>query len=292
MPAGEAPAEAPAEPPEEESEEADIPEEPEDPARPGAPEIPEALAEPKSDPECWTWLEDGKQALKDERFLEAIETLAIVIEECSGAARDEAELALSEAKAERSRRISQLLKQARQATDLEKQAEAYRKVLDLNPKNKEAQASLSRIAREREGAKERDWLTTVKRNLRRPHIVLSELEKHLRDAQELIADGMADEELGDLYEQGRARRANLLVEVGRIETARADRDYHGAIERLERMAAAGELELYDDDRGEYVRIHEKLGFRVLGMRERLGKLDGRWRDVLLLERRSKSVGLD
>ena len=39
-----------------------------------------------------------------------------------------------------------------------------------------------------------------------------------------------------------------------------------------------------------VRLHEQAGFRVVGRRERLGKLDGVWRDVLLLERRSAVVG--
>ena len=39
-----------------------------------------------------------------------------------------------------------------------------------------------------------------------------------------------------------------------------------------------------------VRLHERAGFRVVGRRERLGKLDGVWRDVLLLERRSGVVG--
>jgi L-amino acid N-acyltransferase YncA len=34
----------------------------------------------------------------------------------------------------------------------------------------------------------------------------------------------------------------------------------------------------------------KCGFRDVGRRERLGKLDGSWRDVLLLERRSDVVG--
>ena len=33
------------------------------------------------------------------------------------------------------------------------------------------------------------------------------------------------------------------------------------------------------------------GFREVGTRERLGKLDGTWRDVVLLERRSTSAGL-
>jgi phosphinothricin acetyltransferase len=38
-----------------------------------------------------------------------------------------------------------------------------------------------------------------------------------------------------------------------------------------------------------VRLHQACGFRVVGVRERLGQLDGRWRDVLLLERRSPLV---
>jgi L-amino acid N-acyltransferase YncA len=35
-----------------------------------------------------------------------------------------------------------------------------------------------------------------------------------------------------------------------------------------------------------LRLHEALGFRVVGRRERIGKLRGVWRDTLLLERRS------
>jgi L-amino acid N-acyltransferase YncA len=38
-----------------------------------------------------------------------------------------------------------------------------------------------------------------------------------------------------------------------------------------------------------VRLHERVGFEVVGLRKRLGKLDGVWRDVLLLERRSQVV---
>ena len=33
----------------------------------------------------------------------------------------------------------------------------------------------------------------------------------------------------------------------------------------------------------------RFGFRVVGLRERLGRLDGIWRDVLLLERRSEVI---
>ena len=36
-------------------------------------------------------------------------------------------------------------------------------------------------------------------------------------------------------------------------------------------------------------LHEKCGFRVVGTQERLGKMDGSWRDVVVLERRSPHV---
>jgi phosphinothricin acetyltransferase len=38
-----------------------------------------------------------------------------------------------------------------------------------------------------------------------------------------------------------------------------------------------------------IRLHERVGFEVVGLRKRLGKLNGEWRDVLLLERRSEIV---
>ena len=41
-----------------------------------------------------------------------------------------------------------------------------------------------------------------------------------------------------------------------------------------------------------IRLHERCGFRVLGCRERPGKLHGIWRDTVLLERRSATVGVE
>jgi phosphinothricin acetyltransferase len=38
-----------------------------------------------------------------------------------------------------------------------------------------------------------------------------------------------------------------------------------------------------------VALHQALGFRIVGRRERLGRHHGRWRDVLLFERRSPVV---
>lgn len=38
-----------------------------------------------------------------------------------------------------------------------------------------------------------------------------------------------------------------------------------------------------------IAVHQKLGFRTVGTRERIAKMDGRWRDILLMERRSNVV---
>jgi L-amino acid N-acyltransferase YncA len=38
-----------------------------------------------------------------------------------------------------------------------------------------------------------------------------------------------------------------------------------------------------------IKIHEELGFRKVGYREKIGKMNGVWRDTLLFERRSKVV---
>lgn len=43
------------------------------------------------------------------------------------------------------------------------------------------------------------------------------------------------------------------------------------------------------ENGASVAVHQRCGFRIVGVRERLGKRDGLWRDVLLLERRSPLV---
>jgi L-amino acid N-acyltransferase YncA len=37
-------------------------------------------------------------------------------------------------------------------------------------------------------------------------------------------------------------------------------------------------------------LHKKCGFRIVGRRERIGQMGGRWRDVFFLERRSQTAG--
>jgi len=39
-------------------------------------------------------------------------------------------------------------------------------------------------------------------------------------------------------------------------------------------------------------LHKACGFREVGRREHIGKMEGVWRDTILLERRSKLVGYD
>ncbi len=41
-----------------------------------------------------------------------------------------------------------------------------------------------------------------------------------------------------------------------------------------------------------LRLHEKFDFRIIGRREKIAKLDSRWRDTILLERRSKVIGIE
>ena len=41
-----------------------------------------------------------------------------------------------------------------------------------------------------------------------------------------------------------------------------------------------------------IKIHEELGFRKVGLREKIGRMNGTWRNTLLFERRSELVGQD
>lgn len=41
-----------------------------------------------------------------------------------------------------------------------------------------------------------------------------------------------------------------------------------------------------------ISLHEKNGFRIIGYRERIGKMGNLWRDNISLERRSNKIGID
>ncbi|MDC6366146.1 MULTISPECIES: GNAT family N-acetyltransferase [Flavobacteriaceae] len=40
-----------------------------------------------------------------------------------------------------------------------------------------------------------------------------------------------------------------------------------------------------------IKLHEKVGFRYIGKREKVGKIHGVWKDNLLFEKRSKTIGI-
>lgn len=41
-----------------------------------------------------------------------------------------------------------------------------------------------------------------------------------------------------------------------------------------------------------IRLHRQAGFRIIGTRERIGQMNGIWRDTVMLERRSNLIGSD
>ncbi|SIS71871.1 phosphinothricin acetyltransferase [Chryseobacterium ureilyticum] len=41
-----------------------------------------------------------------------------------------------------------------------------------------------------------------------------------------------------------------------------------------------------------IALHKIVGFRIIGYREKIGKLAGVWKDNVIMERRSKVVGID
>lgn len=56
-----------------------------------------------------------------------------------------------------------------------------------------------------------------------------------------------------------------------------------------------QAQMFPENRGS-MKLHAKHGFRVVGVRERIGKMShgqfqGQWKDNVLLERRSRSVGV-
>jgi L-amino acid N-acyltransferase YncA len=40
-----------------------------------------------------------------------------------------------------------------------------------------------------------------------------------------------------------------------------------------------------------LRLHEKFGFRIIGIREKIAMLEGIWRDTIILERRTRKIGI-
>src|SRR5262249_13450386 len=78
-----------------------------------------------------------------------------------------------------------------------------------------------------------------------------------------------------------------------------DRDHHGrgiGVALMEELIARSETagiwtiqtSIFPENEAS-VKLHRRVGFRVVGVRERIAKRDGLWRDTVLMERRSPVV---
>jgi L-amino acid N-acyltransferase YncA len=107
--------------------------------------------------------------------------------------------------------------------------------------------------------------------------VLDEDEAHLGEHLEVVGDGgLADADLLDDLPDGHRR-----VVGGQLLGALVASAERGGIWTVQTGIFPGNQAS--------VRLHRACGFRVVGVRERLGQLHGRWRDVLLLEHRSPLI---
>ena len=81
----------------------------------------------------------------------------------------------------------------------------------------------------------------------------------------------------------------LRYEGFEVEEAGTGRDALQAVTQREPDLIVLDWMLPDIDGLEVGRRLRERGFKIVGTRERLGKRDGVWRDVLLVERRSDRV---
>ena len=51
------------------------------------------------------------------------------------------------------------------------------------------------------------------------------------------------------------------------------------------------LSVIDEENQASIHVHQKCGFRLIGHRERIAQLHGKWRTTVMMERRSKTTGL-
>jgi phosphinothricin acetyltransferase len=95
------------------------------------------------------------------------------------------------------------------------------------------------------------------------------------------------------------RKAYAGVAEVSVYVAAADRGRGIGRALLRELIAASETEgiwtlqaVVFPENAATIALHKGCGFREVGRRERIGKLNGTWRDTILLERRSNKVGAD
>ena len=77
-------------------------------------------------------------------------------------------------------------------------------------------------------------------------------------------------------QQGRGRGKRLL---------------RALIEESERNGIWSLLSVIHEENRASIHLHEQCGFRIIGYRERIAQLHGTWRTIIMMERRSKIVGV-
>jgi phosphinothricin acetyltransferase len=63
------------------------------------------------------------------------------------------------------------------------------------------------------------------------------------------------------------------------------------IEESENNATWSLLSVIHEENRASIHLHEQCGFRVIGYRERIAQLHGTWRTTIMMERRSKLIGV-
>ncbi len=85
------------------------------------------------------------------------------------------------------------------------------------------------------------------------------------------------------------------VSVYVSEKFRGQKIGHSLLEELVKQSEANNLWTLQagifPENNASIKIHEANGFRIIGYREKIGQMNGVWRDNLFLERRSKIIGV-
>jgi phosphinothricin acetyltransferase len=96
-----------------------------------------------------------------------------------------------------------------------------------------------------------------------------------------------------------ARRAYAGVAEVSVYVAQSKRGFGLGTHLLEALIAASEENgiwslqaVMFPENAATVALHRRCGFRDVGRRERIAKLDSVWRDTILLERRSPKIGIN
>ncbi|HEV2883813.1 MAG TPA: GNAT family N-acetyltransferase [Pyrinomonadaceae bacterium] len=127
-----------------------------------------------------------------------------------------------------------------------------------------------------------DWETWDTRHLNAPRLVA------VRGADLVGWAALSPVSLRRVY------RGVAEVSVYVAEASRGDGVGQLLLEALVRESERCEIwtlqaSIFPENEGS-ISLHQKCGFREVGVRKQIGQLNGVWRDTVLLERRSEAVG--